>query len=276
MTIQLSAPFRLRLLHLVILTTALLLLSALPATADPEGNKQNDPRPTIVLVHGAWAGPDGWDRVVAGLRKDGYETATPRLDLMSVQGDVARVRATLDSIPGKKILVAHSYGGFVISNAAYGRSDVLGLVYTAAYVPDEGDSVFSLGEGYTPGAQLEHLLFTGEPFASPAYIDPAYFPEVFAQDLNPRYAQELNEDQQPANFGLLFSPSGPVAWKTLPSWYAVSGRDLIIDPALQRAVATRIGATTIEYPAASHVGGFTRYAARFVKLIERADAETPG
>lgn len=148
-------------------------------------------KPTIVLVHGAWASPAGWDEVVAALRKDGYATATPGLELGSVAGDVATVRATLDGIPGEKILVAHSYGGFVISNAAFGRPDVLALVYTAAFVPDEGESLLSLGAGYQPPAALAHLVWTGAPFASPAFIEPSFFREDFAQDLNPKLAALL-------------------------------------------------------------------------------------
>ena len=97
-------------------------------------------------------------RVADALHKDGFRTATPTLGLESVSGDVSIVQATLDSIPGDKILVGHSYGGFVITNAAIGRSDVLGLVYTAAYVPDTNETITSLSEGYTPGAFLTHLV----------------------------------------------------------------------------------------------------------------------
>jgi pimeloyl-ACP methyl ester carboxylesterase len=89
--------------------------------------------------------------VADALHKDGYQTATPALGLASVSDDVAIVRTTLDSIPGDKILVGHSYGGFVITNAASGRSDVRGLVYTAAYVPDSGETINSLSVGYAPG-----------------------------------------------------------------------------------------------------------------------------
>ena len=260
-------------LAILLAAAALLMLWLVLAGALAQRAAASGARPTIVLVHGAWAGPSGWDEVVARLRKDGYATATPTLDLLSLAGDVATVRATLDSIPGDKILVGHSYGGFVISNAAFGRSDVRGLVYTAAFVPDEGDSIISLGEGYQPPAALPHLVFTGEPFGSPAYIDPAFFPQVFAQDLNPKLAAALNDAQQPVDFATFFTPSGPVAWHALPSWYAVSGADRIVDPALQRALAQRIGATTVEFDDASHAGGFTHYAARFVKLVEQATAD---
>jgi pimeloyl-ACP methyl ester carboxylesterase len=224
--------------------------------------------PTIVLVHGAFASPAGWAEVANALHKDGYQTATPALGLTSVSEDVAIVQAALDSIPGDKILVGHSYGGFVITNAASGRSDVRGLVYTAAYVPDSGETITSLGVGYVPGAFLAHLV------VAPMYpffiVDPQFFPEDFAQDLNPKLGAEIAAEQRPTSLGLFGTPSGPAAWHTLPSWYAVSGHDRAIDPALQRFMAQRAGSTTVEFAAASHVGGLTHYAARFVKLIEQA------
>ena len=131
-------------------------------------------RGRVVLVHGAFASPAGWDGVAAALQKDGYQTATPALGLVSVSDDVAIVRSTLDSIPGDKILVGHSYGGFVITNAASGRSDVRGLVYTAAYVPDSGETITSLSVGYTSGAFLAHLVFAP---AFPLFIvAPQFFP----------------------------------------------------------------------------------------------------
>jgi pimeloyl-ACP methyl ester carboxylesterase len=224
--------------------------------------------PTIVLVHGAFASPAGWGRVADALHKDGYQTATPALGLASVSDDVAIVRSTLDSIPGDKILVGHSYGGFVITNAASGRNDVRGLVYTAEYVPDSGETITSLSVGYTPGAFLAHLVFVPpSPFA---IVDPQFFREDFAQDLNPKLGAEIAAQQRPTSLGLFVTPSGPAAWHALPSWYAVSAHDRAIDPALQRFMAQRAGSTTVRFAVASHVGGLTHYKARFVKLIEQA------
>jgi pimeloyl-ACP methyl ester carboxylesterase len=190
-----------------------------------------------VLVHGAFASPAGWGRVADALHKDGYQTATPALGLASVSDDVAIVRSTLDSIPGDKILVGHSYGGFVITNAASGRTDVRGLVYTAAYVPDSGETINSLSVGYTPGAFLAHLVFAPSfPFV---IYDPQFFPEDFAQDLNPKLAANIAADQRPSSLVIFDSPSGPGAWHALPSWYAVSAHDRAIDPALQPFMAQR-------------------------------------
>jgi pimeloyl-ACP methyl ester carboxylesterase len=266
------ATDRPRLLRLAVLitATALLTLSLRPLTTHAGGEKAVDAKPTIVLVHGAWADPSGWEDVARRLAKHRFATVTPTLDLMSVEGDVDIVRSALDGISGDKILVAHSYGGFVISGAAAGRSDVLGLVYTAGFVPDAGDTILTLGQGYDQSEAFDHLAFTGPFFASPAYIAPNYFGQFFAQDLQATLANAMNAVQQPINAPILGTPSGPVAWHALPSWYAVSGADLMIDPAQQRFMAERAGATTIEFEDASHAGGFTRYARSFTTLIETA------
>jgi pimeloyl-ACP methyl ester carboxylesterase len=260
-----SAPTAARLFRVAALIAAavMLSLSALAATA-----RAARPDPTVVLVHGAFASPAGWDGVAHALHKDGYRTATPALGLASEPDDVAIVRSTLDSIPGPKILVGHSYGGFVITNAASGRSDVRGLVYTAAYVPDAGETINDLGAGYAPGTFLAHLqLAPAFPFV---IDDPRFFPEDFAQDLNPKLGAEIAAQQRPTSLAVFATPSGPGAWHEIPSWYAVSGHDRAIDPALERFMAQRAGSTTVEFSAASHVGALTHYEARFVKLIEKA------
>lgn len=259
---------------LIAAIAAILALSALAGTAMGKPVLAAGSRPTIVLVHGAWADPAGWAQVKAGLEKDGFSVVAPRLDLLEIQSDADIVRTTLDAIPGNKILVGHSYGGVVISNASYGRTDVLGLVYTAAFVPDEGDSVISLTTGFNPPAVLPHLVWTGEPFASLCFIDSAYFRPLFAADLSPKKAAEMNAGQQASSVVLLVEGSGPVGWHSIPSWYAVSGQDFVIDPAAQRWMAARAGATVIEFDDASHAGGYTHYASRFVKLIEQAAVAT--
>jgi pimeloyl-ACP methyl ester carboxylesterase len=259
-----------RLLRFGALIAAALMLS-LPAFSTSARAAESNP--TIVLVHGAFASPAGWGEVTDALHKAGYQTATPALGLISVADDVAIVRSTLDSIPGDKILVGHSYGGFVITNAASGRTDVRGLVYTAAYVPESDETITSLSDGYTPGAFLEHLVFVAPPLPI-VIVDPQFFPEDFAQDLNPKLGVEIAAQQLPTSLGLFVTPSGPAAWHTIPSWYAVSAHDRAIDPALQRFMAQRAGSTTVEFAAASHVGGLTHYKARFVKLIEQASDAT--
>jgi pimeloyl-ACP methyl ester carboxylesterase len=257
-------------------TLGLIALAPTTASAKAGSGSTNAAKPTVVLVHGAFASPAGWKRVTAALQKDGYETATPALGLDSLAGDVSIVQATLDSIAGDKILVGHSYGGFVISNAAVGRTDVRGLVYTAAYVPDTGETSESLNAGYAPPAFLApgHLVFA--PSFPYVKIDPQYFRQDFAQDLNPKLADELAASQHPTSFAILGSVSGRGAWHNLPSWYAVSGADRVVDPDLQRFMAERAGSTTIQFDDASHAGGYTHYATRFVKLIEQAVQATTG
>jgi pimeloyl-ACP methyl ester carboxylesterase len=262
---------RARLLRFGAFIAAALMLSLSAFSASAQAAKP-DPTTTIVLVHGAFASPAGWTGVADALHKDGYQTATPALGLTSVAGDVAIVRSTLNSIPGDKILVGHSYGGFVVTNAAVGRSDVRGLVYTAAYVPDSGETITDLGAGYAPGAFLDHLV--PAPSLPFVIVDPQFFPEDFAQDLNPKLGAEIAAQQLSTSLGLFITPSGPAAWHALPSWYAVSAHDRAIDPALQRFMAQRAGSTTVEFAAASHVGGLTHYRARFVKLIEQAAQAT--
>jgi pimeloyl-ACP methyl ester carboxylesterase len=231
------------------------------------GARAAEPNPTVVLVHGAFASPEGWSVVADALHKDGYQTATPALAMDSVAGDIAIVRSTLDSISGDKILVGHSYGGFVITNAAIGRSDVRGLVYTAAYVPDTGETINSIEVGYTPGTFLTHLI----PAPSLPYVidAPRFFRADFAQELNPKLAAQITAQQRPTSVFVFATPSGRGAWHDIPSWYAISGADRAIDPDL-RFMADRAGSTTVRFAAASHVGGLTHYSARFVKLIEQA------
>jgi pimeloyl-ACP methyl ester carboxylesterase len=257
-------------------TAAIIALVALVATASAATASASDVKPTIVLVHGAFASPAAWLRVTEALHKEGYETATPALGLESLAGDVSIVQGALDSIAGGKILVGHSYGGFVISNAAVGRTDVRGLVYTAAYVPDTGETIAGLNTGFAPPAFLApgHLVFAPSfPFVT---IDPQFFHDDFAQDLNPKLAADMAAAQHPTSLAILGSTSGPGAWHTLPSWYAVSGADRVIDPDLQRFMAGRAGSTVVQFDDASHAGGFTHYATRFVKLIEQAAQATSG
>jgi pimeloyl-ACP methyl ester carboxylesterase len=257
---------RVRLLRLGALIAATLMLSLVFSSTGARAAESN---PTIVLVHGAFASPEGWNKVADALHKDGYQTATPALDMESVAGDVAIVRSTLDSIAGDKILVGHSYGGFVITNAASGRNDVLGLVYTAAFVPDAGETITSMGTGYTPGTFLSHLVLApaGYPFV---IDDPQYYASDFAQELNPKLAAQITSEQRPSSLALFITPSGPGAWHDIPSWYAISGADRAIDPDLQRFMAARAGSTTVQFDDASHVGGLTHYSTRFVKLVEQA------
>src|SRR4051794_9997451 len=165
---------RSRLLLAAAVAVGLIGMAAPSPSARSMSPRKKDGKPPVVLVHGAFASPAGWERVAAALHKDGYETAAPALGLDSLGGDVSIVQATLDSIAGDKILVGHSYGGFVISNAATGRTDVRGLVYTAAYVPDTGETSQSLNAGYAPAAFLAPGHLELAPSFPYVIIDPQY------------------------------------------------------------------------------------------------------
>ena len=262
---------------IVLLAAAIAGLALLPAAAMAQ-RVDAASRPTIVLVHGAWAGPAGWEQVVAGLDKDGYATSTPTLGLQSSYADVAIVQATLDTIPGDKILVGHSYGGSVISQAAAGRTDVLGLVYTAAFVPDAGETLIGLGAGYQPPAALQpgHLVFLGAPFASPSLIAPEFFRADFAADLNPKLASRLSDSRARPASGCSSSLRDPSAG--IPSRRGTPCR-ASTGWSTRRCSATSplaSGQPLWCFDEASHAGGYTHYSTRFVKLIEAAADATAG
>ena len=220
--------------------SALLLLSMIPATAAAKPALAAD-RPTIVLVHGSWAGPSGWDQVVAGLHKDGFATVTPTLGLATLAGDVATVRATLDAISGKKILVGHSYGGMVISGAASA-----GPTCSASSTPPGScRSRMRRRSACWRHTPRPRRSATSSPTPSRSCSStPAFFPQVFCQDLSPKKAAELNADHaRPASPWARSRRDPPHG--TLPSWYAISAQDRIIHPDLQAFMSARAESTVV-------------------------------
>ncbi|WP_436532342.1 alpha/beta fold hydrolase [Actinoplanes sp. HUAS TT8] len=204
-------------------------------------------KPTIVLVHGAFADASGWNDVARRLQHDGYRVIAPANPLRSVAGDAAYIASVLDTLPGPIVLVGHSYGGFVITNAAAGRSDVKALVYIAAFAPDEGDTVQGLQLKY-PGTKLgqEQLDFRQYPGGYDGYVKPAVFREVFAGDLPRSTTDLMAAGQRPGDTSTLGTPSGPPAWKSIPSYFLVARDDQLIPAAVQRFMATRAGAHKVE------------------------------
>jgi pimeloyl-ACP methyl ester carboxylesterase len=210
-----------------------------------------------VLVHGAFADSSGWNTVARRLLDAGYPVLAFSNPLRGPLADSAYLRDFLNTIEGPVVLVGHSYGGAVITNAATGNPNVKSLVYIAAYAPDEGESVAAanaLGGGHTE--VTDHLVFRPFPGASQgdadAYIDPAHFHRLFAQDLSAKTAQVMAAAQRPGALAALVTPSGPPAWKTIPSWYLVANQDRIIPPEAERAMAERAGSTTVAIDS-SHV-----------------------
>ena len=214
--------------------------------------------PTVVLVHGAFADAGSWAGVVKALQAAGVKVQALANPLRSLSGDSAYIASVVNQIPGPVLLVAHSYGGAVISAAAPQAKNVVGLVYVAAFIPDEGETLQSLAEQATDslvGPALRPAQFPmgeGEEPGVEFYIDPARFHEVFAADLPEEDAAVLAASQRPLSAASFGEPIGPVGWKSLPSWAAISPNDLVIGPAGERLMAERSGAEIVEIDG-SHV-----------------------
>jgi pimeloyl-ACP methyl ester carboxylesterase len=211
------------------------------------------PKPTIVLEHGAFADASGWNGVTERLQDDGYTVIAPANPERGLASDSAYLSSILDTIQGPVVLVGHSYGGAVITNAANGHANVKALVFIAAFAPDLGETVGGLA-GLNPGSGLTpaNLVVRPYPGGGDAYINPTVFHQVFAGDLSAKTADVMAASQRPADLGILSEPSGQPAWKTIRSWYMVASHDMTIPPATERFMAQRANATTVEV-ASSHV-----------------------
>ena len=234
-------------------------------------------KPTIVLVHGAWADASSWTKVIQRLHAAGHTAVALPNTLRGVSADAAVVRTYLDTIDGPVVLVGHSYGGFVITNAATGSANVKALVYVDAFIPDEGQPVAALaGQESALTAALTNPTATFKlvpiPGAPPEVVDTYLLPNVvaesFANDVSADEAALIHATQRPASLAAVAEPSGPPAWKDIPSWAVIGTQDRIITPASQRAMAERAGAQVTEVDA-SHVSMVSRPDV-VVEVIERA------
>ncbi|HZA69399.1 MAG TPA: alpha/beta hydrolase [Nitrososphaeraceae archaeon] len=203
----------------------------------------------IVLVHGAVSDGSIWSKVIPILTDAGYRVIAAQLPLHSLENDVITVERAVERIGGPAILVRHSYGGEVITNADYNNPNVTGLVYIAALAPDAGETGNDLFE-QLPEVVSQQLLETFSEnteldSAGFLYFKPDKFHELVVQDVDPTEAEILAAVQKPFNQSIGLEKSGPPAWKQLPSWYQISENDRLIPPDIQRSYAERMNATTL-------------------------------
>lgn len=192
----------------------------------------------IVLVHGAWADGSGWQRIHDILRARGYSVNVVQNPMTSLADDVAAVDRVLARQDGATLLVGHSYGGVVITEAG-DAANVAGLVYVAAFVPDAGESVASLIEGETPAP----LQPSADGFL---FFNPSLFPQVFAHDLTAAQGAFLAAAQVPPAGAAFGTPVSQAAWRSRRSWYVLATEDRVIPPRVQRRMATRASAAITE------------------------------
>ncbi len=221
-------------------------------------------KPTIVLVHGAFADGSSWSKVIPLLEKDGYYVIAVQNPLTSLADDVATTRRVIDAQKGPVVVVGHSYGGAVITEAAAGNPNVKALVFVAAYAPDAGENINSLNEKFAPPALSTALVPDAAGFL---YVDRAKVHAVFCADIPTAEAQVIAATQKPIAASSFTATVHNAAWKTIPSWYMVSAQDQAINPDLERFMAKRMGATTVEVKA-SHVP-FVSHPNEVARLIEQ-------
>jgi pimeloyl-ACP methyl ester carboxylesterase len=233
---------------------ALAALVALVALSSNVARAQTTAKPSIVLVHGAFADASSWDGVIPLLQKAGFTVYAPPNTLRGLDADATVLATFVNAIPGPVILVGHSYGGSVISVASVHEGNVKALVYVNAFAPDAGESAVSLLASYPPPPKD---FFVPVPLAGSAgadlFIAPKYYGPVFASDVPPATAAIMAVTQRPITTGAL-NEKAPAdeGWKTLPSWYVIGDGDLVIPPALQLMMATRAKSHISHVPGGSH------------------------
>ena len=242
---------------------ALLALTLASASADAQAPSA---KPTIVLVHGAFADGSSWQRVIPILQRDGYTVIAVQNTLTSLAADVETTKRVIDAQTGPVVVVGHSYGGAVITGAAAGSDHVKALVYIAAFAPEANEPVGAFGEKYPNdlGAAFRPDK------AGFLYIDPAKVHELFAADLPEADARVVAATQKPIHSSAFGASVPQAAWKTIPSWYVVATDDKAIQPDLERFYAKRMGAKTTEIKS-SHVP-FVSHPEAVARVIEEAAA----
>jgi pimeloyl-ACP methyl ester carboxylesterase len=219
---------------------------------------------SIVLVHGGFVDGSGWQGVYNALKKDGYNVSIVQNPTISLQDDVAVTRRVIAAQAGQVILVGHSYGGAVITEAG-NDPKVASLVYVAAFAPDRGESVLTLIKDPPPDAPVPPILPPQDGFL---FLDRARFAASFAADVDAKTAQFMADSQVPWGVGALGGTIGEPAWKSKPSWYLVATDDRMIPPPAQQFMAKRAGSTVAEVKASHAV--YVSQPAAVTEVIEKA------
>ena len=226
--------------------------------------------PTVVLVHGGFVDGAGWEGVYKILKKDGYDVSIVQNPTLNLAGDVAATRQVIAQAKGPVVLVGHSYGGVVITEAG-NDPKVAKLVYIAAFAPDKGESVASLIKDPAPGAPVPPILPPQDGFL---FLDKAKFAASFAADVEPGTAEFMADSQVPWGVGALDGAVSEPAWKKKPSWYLAATDDRMIPPAAQRFISKRAGAK-VDESAGSHAIYVSRPEAVAAIITKAAQARRP-
>lgn len=246
-------------------TAAVLLTGATTAAA----HTPSKPKPTIVLLHGAFADGASWSEVSSRLQRDGYTVVAPAVPLRGIAADTTYLTGVINGIPGPKVLVGHSYGGALVSELA-GTSGVKSLVYVAAFIPQAGETIGALNAKY-PGSELGPDTTNAISYAGGVdlVVKPEAFHRVFSTDLPARQAAVLGASQRPINAAAFDEQILTTAPAGLPKYAVIPTGDHAIAPAAERFMAQRAHAKTVEIPGASHLVALSHPSA-VTQVIEQA------
>jgi pimeloyl-ACP methyl ester carboxylesterase len=249
-----------------------LLTLLMPAGATSSG-QPNEGKPTIVLVHGSWDSAAGWTGVIKKLHRQGYPVIAPANPLRGLASDSAYIASVLASIEGPIVLVGHSYGGAVITNAAAGNPNVKALVYIAGFALEPDETLADIFAVFPDSPALGALHTV--PFTAPdgstgidAYLVQEQFHDIFVQDVTRQTAAAMAATQRPIALPILEEPSGAAAWETIPSWFLIPKQDRVIPVDAHRFMAERAGGEVVEVKGSHAI--MVSKPGKVFELIERA------